>query len=135
MGKTYKKDSHPDKGKKDDEGKPDWTLFPFKAAEYVVRVLEFGAMKYGRNNWKEFIRKPDGPQRCLAAAQRHMAEFIDGDEVLDRESNIHHIAHAACNLLFYLKYVDNHSDLGKMMGELEERLAKQKEEKKVVSTT
>ena len=85
-------------GRKDDTGKADWTLMPFKALEPVVRVLEFGAYKYGRENWKS-VQTPR--RRYLAAAYRHLNSITDG-EWPDKESNLPHAAHAICCLLFLL---------------------------------
>jgi hypothetical protein len=39
-------------GKKFDRDKVDWTLMPWKELEQVLEVLEFGAKKYSRDNWK-----------------------------------------------------------------------------------
>lgn len=85
-------------GKKHDHGKPDWTLLPLASLEPVVRVLEHGAEKYGRENWREL---PDFERRYLAAALRHLAAFQAG-EIIDRDSGMPHLAHATCNLVFLL---------------------------------
>lgn len=85
-------------GIKYDSQKPDWTLFPFSAAEQVVRVLEFGAKKYTRDNWQKV---PDAGQRYLAAALRHLIAR-QGGEVNDAESGLPHLAHAGCCVLFAL---------------------------------
>lgn len=85
-------------GVKHDGGKPDWTLFPFSAAEQIVRVLEFGAKKYARDNWQKV---PDAEQRYLAAALRHLIAH-QGGEVNDPESGLPHLAHAGCCVLFAL---------------------------------
>lgn len=85
-------------GKKYDDGKLRYDLLPVKALRDVAQVLTFGAKKYGDNNWK--ITKPES--RYIAAAMRHMEAYRDG-EVLDPESGIHHLAHAACSLMFILQ--------------------------------
>ncbi len=54
-----------DAGQKYDTGKPDYSLLPFEALEQVVRVLDFGAAKYGRDNWK---RVENARNRYSAAA-------------------------------------------------------------------
>lgn len=85
-------------GKKADAGKPDWTLLPWKALTEVIRVLEFGAGKYGRNNWQQVA---DSKRRYTAAAFRHLSAYADG-ETRDPESGLHHLGHAACCVLFLL---------------------------------
>lgn len=85
-------------GFKADSGKPDWTLFPFDGAEDVVRVLERGAQKYARDNWRIV---PDAITRYRAAALRHLAADALG-EVNDPETGLPHLAHAGCCLLFVL---------------------------------
>ncbi|NDD82960.1 hypothetical protein EBZ38_01575 [bacterium] len=86
-------------GLKFDTGKPDYSLIPPLAELEVVKVLTFGAKKYGRENWKEV----DGAlHRYEAATRRHMAAFKMG-EVYDPESGIHHYAHAICSLMFMLE--------------------------------
>ena len=92
-------------GRKHDVEKPDWTLFPFDAAEAAVRVLEYGVVKYGRNNWQQV---DDGRRRYLSAAQRHLASAIQGEE-LDQDSGLSHATHLASNALFliWLEQQDN----------------------------
>lgn len=59
----------------------------------VLRVREFGAIKYSADNWKlGFSYK-----RGLNAALRHLNAFIGGEE-LDGESGLSHLAHAGCSL-------------------------------------
>jgi hypothetical protein len=83
-------------GQKHDEGKLDWTLLPPEALEEVVKVLQHGALKYGRDNWR---RVPDGRRRYIAAAHRHLHAVSLG-ELTDPESGLPHLAHAVCSLLF-----------------------------------
>lgn len=81
-------------GKKFDGGKPDYTLLPFEALEDTVKVLGFGAVKYGRDNWQKVE-----PQRYVAAAFRHLVAIAKGEE-FDEESGLTHAAHLACCALF-----------------------------------
>jgi hypothetical protein len=80
-------------GKKSDGGKLQWTIIPFKALEPVVRVLMFGAKKYGRENWRKV-----SPQRYKDALLRHVLT----DEKVDKDTGEKHYAHAICCLLFLL---------------------------------
>ncbi len=74
-----------------------YDLVPVKALKAIARVFTFGSSKYGDNNWR--ITEPK--TRYIAAAFRHIESFRDG-EALDPESGIHHLAHAACSLIFIL---------------------------------
>ena len=87
-----------EEAKKYDADKPDWTLLPISAIISIIKVLEFGAKKYKRDQWKGV---PDARRRYLAAAFRHLGAVSDG-EWLDSESGLPHIAHSACCLLFLL---------------------------------
>lgn len=86
------------KGRKDDAGKLDWTLIPFKELEGTVKVLQFGAEKYGRENWKSVS---DGLFRYRKALMRHVVEYINNPTILD-ESGESHLSHIICNALFLL---------------------------------
>lgn len=86
------------KGMKFDEGKIDYTLLPWDGLEEVVKVLEFGAKKYARDNWKEVA---EADKRYLSAAFRHLVAHSKGEHT-DDETGISHLAHASCCLLFLL---------------------------------
>lgn len=87
-----------------DTGKRDWSLLPYDSLEEVVKVLEFGATKYARDNWK----RGEGFKysRSFNALQRHMLAFMRGEDN-DPETGISHLAHAMCNLLFMQHFVLN----------------------------
>ncbi len=89
---------------KADEGKPDWSLVPFEALEGMVRVLEFGAKKYARNNWQ--TNGGFSYRRVLTACVRHLFAYMRGEDN-DPESGLSHISHAQCNLLFLGYYLTN----------------------------
>jgi hypothetical protein len=88
----------PDVGRKFDAGKLDYTLVPWDGLEEVVKVLEFGARKYARDNWQHV---EGGMQRYQAAAFRHLIAYNQGEKV-DPETGLSHLAHAGCCLLFLL---------------------------------
>lgn len=87
-------------GPKHDGGKPDWTLLPMFAIEEVVKVLDFGASKYYRGSWRKV---PDAKRRYIAAAYRHFMDYYFRGIRNDEESGFHHLAHAACCVLFVLQ--------------------------------
>lgn len=88
-------------------GKPDYTLIDYKSLEPMVRVLEFGAGKYERNNWR--LGGPNSEKlKILESLQRHIGELIDavnmGTPEIDHESHEHLIGHILCNSMFYSFY-------------------------------
>jgi hypothetical protein len=72
---------------------------PWDALAEVVRVLMFGMSRYGRNNWTKGMDWT----RLSDAAIRHIIAWQQGQD-RDEESGIHHLAHAACGLLFLVAY-------------------------------
>ena len=97
------------RGRKYDTGKPDWALVPADEIEDVVRVFTMGAEKYGRENWKSV---ENGMFRYYSAMMRHIRAYKkyietgDKEQLFDKESGIHHLAHAMTNALF-LMWLDN----------------------------
>lgn len=89
-------------GMKYDGGKPRMALLfdgcPH-ALEAVAQVLTFGAQKYAAHSWQTV---PEGEERYKSALLRHLTAVGKGEEI-DSESNLHHLAHAACNALFILE--------------------------------
>lgn len=92
-------------GRKFDGGKPEFGLIPPLALTETARVMTYGAHKYEPDNW---IHVPDAKRRYFNAAQRHQWEYREGEE-LDCESQLHHIAHAICNLMFLYEHVVKYS--------------------------
>lgn len=83
---------------KNDDGKPRVELIPPLALIEIGRVLEFGAKKYGANNWRHGMNW----SRFHGAALRHLLAWFEG-ESKDVESDLSHLAHAACCLLFLME--------------------------------
>jgi len=86
-------------GVKHDQGKPKFSLMPPLAEMEVVKVLSFGAEKYSPDNWREVE-----PRRYVDAAGRHINAHRRGEQA-DDESELHHLAHAICCLMFQLEKV------------------------------
>jgi hypothetical protein len=93
-------------GIKHDESKRRMDLVPTSLISSVARILEFGARKYGDNNWREGLKW----SRVYAALQRHLADFWDGND-LDSESGLPHLYHAACNIAFLIEFYEKRKDL------------------------
>lgn len=78
------------------DGKPQWSLVDLESLEPLVRVLEFGAKKYERDNWK----KPMDKKKILDSLTRHLVRLM-ADEELDSESWLPHIGHILANAMMY----------------------------------
>jgi len=85
-----------EKSIRENEGKPRWSLMHYESMIPMIRVLEFGANKYSRDNWKIGLDLKE----VLESMQRHLAALMDGEE-FDKESGIHHMGHIQCNAMFY----------------------------------
>jgi len=78
------------------EGKPKWHLVDFESLIPLVRVLEYGAVKYEPFNWKKEMKRED----VLDSMMRHMVSLISNKEI-DEESKQHEIGHIMANAMFY----------------------------------
>jgi hypothetical protein len=89
-------------GRKDDSGKLPYELLPFSVIDDIVKVQQFGAKKYGPNNWQKV---KNGKRRYIAAALRHISQFQQGERNDIGDSNLPHLAHALCSLM-YAHWID-----------------------------
>ena len=88
-----------DKAVKFDAGKLPYHLVPWDAMDCIVKVLQFGAAKYGERNWEQgghWLRN-------FSALIRHVSAWVQGED-LDPESGLPHLAHAGCCILFALAF-------------------------------
>ena len=90
-------------GLKFDDGKLRWDLLPLDCIEDLVKILTFGANKYGVNNWQKVEE-----DRYFAALMRHLVASRLG-ESNDSESGLSHLSHAMCNVLFLL-WIEKHKE-------------------------
>ena len=94
---------------KHDHDKTDWSLMPWEAVEEINKVLEFGRNKYNEKNkqgpssWNWAKGTGLGRLRVLNAVFRHLFAYARGEK-FDPESNLSHLSHAACGLLFMIYY-------------------------------
>lgn len=87
-------------GQKFDAEKDDWSLLPLAPIRAVIRVLMYGAVKYGRDNW---MHVPNARNRYYSAALRHLTAWFEGEQH-DKETGENHLAHALCCLTFLLGF-------------------------------
>jgi hypothetical protein len=102
-------ESKPPESKKADATKLPFHLLPARPIEEIVKVLQFGATKYGDRNW-------ENPglswSRLYGAAMRHLfLQWWGQGENKDPETGLSHLAHAAGCILFLLEYSYTHPEL------------------------
>lgn len=90
-------------GVKLDTGKLRLDLVPPSLIKGVGEVLTFGAIKYTPNGWQTV---PNAKERYLAALYRHLIAHQEG-EVVDEESKLSHLKHAATNIAFLIYLEEN----------------------------
>lgn len=80
-------------------GKPQMSNIPPEFLLEMAKVMTEGAKKYGKFNYKKgnYMSVP------YDSAMRHIFAFINGQN-LDDETQCHHLAHAAVNLMFMYIY-------------------------------
>ena len=87
-----------DSALKNDENyieKPPHSLISGLFLDELSRVLGFGAQKYESYNWT----KGHKSSQLVSAVSRHLNAFNMGFDN-DVETNLSHLAHAACGLMF-----------------------------------
>lgn len=90
------------KALKYDDDKIGMDLLPVKAKRAIAEVFDFGAKKYARHNWRNGFNY----SRLIAAAERHLDAFNDGEDN-DPESGKSHLAHAGCCIMMLLEHTIN----------------------------
>lgn len=91
-----------EQGIKYDSSKFRPSLVPVDSLIEIIKVLEFGAKKYAKDNWK--LVKPHS--RYLDAALRHIYAYQMGEKT-DEETGLSHLSHAATCLMFLIHFENN----------------------------
>lgn len=88
------------------EGKPElsYVLDAMPALKDMVAVMEFGAQKYDRNNWKKGFAK----EKILDSLLRHIDAFYSGEDI-DPESGLPHVGAIQCNAMFLAYHYGSNS--------------------------
>ena len=80
-------------------------LWPVRPYEDVGWVLTYGARKYEDRNWEKGMSW----SRLYGATLRHLFAWWRGEDK-DPESDLSHLAHAACNIMFLLEFESTRKD-------------------------
>jgi hypothetical protein len=80
-------------------------LIPRRAVAAIARVFGFGASKYADHNWRHGYEWG----KSIAALQRHVDSFVEG-ETYDDESGEPHLAHAAFHILVLLTWLEEQGE-------------------------
>jgi hypothetical protein len=86
-------------GVKFDDGKERYDLIAPWALNEIVKVYNYGAMKYDDNNWRHGMKWG----KLFGALMRHAWKWWRG-ETWDPESGLHHLAHTAWQCLALMEY-------------------------------
>jgi hypothetical protein len=83
-----------------------WTLVDFDSLEGMVKVLEFGAIKYSVDNWKKGLPV----KSIIDSLLRHTVSYLNGEDI-DPESQLPHVDHIMCNAMFLSYMYKNRPDM------------------------
>lgn len=81
-----------------DSQKPRISIIPQLALMEIIKGFEHGAGKYGEFNYSNGM----DIRRYIDASWRHTNQFLTGEDI-DLESQVHHLALAACNCMMALE--------------------------------
>ena len=95
-----------EQGIRNNQGKTQWSQIDFKALEPMVRVLEEGGKKVGRDNWRKGLQVRETIESLL----RHTFSLLSGEDN-DQESKLPHIGHILSNAMFISHMLQNRPDM------------------------
>lgn len=90
-------------GLKDNNNKILLELIDPKFILGIGGVLTYGANKYKPNSWQNV---ENGIEIHYGAALRHLIKWKCGEDI-DNESGLHHLLHAATNIMFVLYHLED----------------------------
>jgi len=82
------------------EGKRKWGLLSWPALAELVKVLEFGAIKYDKWNWTGGLSWSE----CFESLQRHAIAWYQGEDK-DAETGLSHMAGVFVNAMFLMHFI------------------------------
>ena len=96
--------SEPNPKKRFGAQKPDISLVPPASILHEAMALEAGARKYGAYN---FRHDPVEAMTYVAAAMRHLMNWLDGEEYCDDDPTVHNLGAAKAGLGILLDSLEN----------------------------
>lgn len=109
-------------GSKLDGGKEPITMVPVEGILGVAKAMQYGAKKYGRDNFRGGIAH----SRLMDAAFRHLLAINRGEDV-DSESGLQHAYHAAASVFMLIWMKENRPDLDDRWNQLQAQAIKPSE--------
>lgn len=91
-----------EQGLRYNENKERWSLVDFESLKPMVKVLEFGAKKYGDHNWKKGLKTTEITESLL----RHLTSYLNGEDN-DKETGLPNAGHILCNAMFLSYMMQN----------------------------
>lgn len=92
----------PNRARRDNDDKPRYSLIDFAGMGDLINVLEYGADKYGRDNWKKGLTVTS----ILDSMLRHITAYLGGEDT-DSESGLPHVGHIYANAMFLARHAGN----------------------------
>lgn len=84
---------------KADAGKLQLTLVPNNIIRAIAKIRMYGTEKYhDPENWKRVEK-----ERYKDATYRHWLAYLEDPHGVDKESNLPHLWHLACNIAFLIE--------------------------------
>jgi len=88
------------------DDKPKWSLVNFESLIPLVKVLEFGTIKYAKFDWTKGFPTTEICESML----RHIFAYLNGEDK-DEESGLPIEGHIFCNAMFLSYMIKNRPDL------------------------
>jgi hypothetical protein len=93
-------------------GKPQMSLLDLDCLTPCVAVMEYGAKKYSRNNWKKGMEV----SKIIDSLLRHIADLL-AEKTLDEESKCLIVGHIQANAMFLGNMKNNINDITEVKNE------------------
>lgn len=77
-------------------------LLPYEATLEGIKAMEFGAGKYGPDQWREVDMRPED---FLNALERHLLAYKSGEKLAE-DSGVSHLGHIIANCAILLVKFD-----------------------------
>lgn len=93
-------------GLRHNEGKVPLSLIDPTALYELGKVLQFGASKYAKHNWRKGLKIDE----VIDSLMRHVLDFNNGEDN-DKETGLSHMGHVMCNAMFIIWLMKHRPDM------------------------